>query len=81
MWDTLYVHVQVSFRNESRPLSCFVGHPVYCVCTMCCTNTGLQWNKIWKVLKINKDHDDNCNDDDNNDIGYGNYNNFISTKI
>ena len=33
-----------------------------------------------KVLKINKDHDDNCNDDDN-DIGYGNYNNFISTKI
>ena len=81
MKDTLYVQVQVNFTNECRPLSCFVGDPVYCVCTIYAAQI-LDYSEIKneKSVANNKDNDVNCNDN-NNDIGYGNYNSCILTMI
>jgi len=54
-----------------------VGGPVYCVCTIYAAQI-LDYSEIKneKSVANNKDNDDN-----NNDIGYGNYNSCILTMI
>ena len=54
-----------------------MGDPVYCVCTIYAAQI-LDYSEIKneKSVANNKDNDDN-----NNDIGYGNYNSCILTMI